>query len=88
MAPGKKVRLKDHDTGWAQNEELKDIGKDTLKKEAKKILEKNVADLAEAQELLWASDTYALLIILQGTDCRRKGRNNKTCDVRCEPPRM
>ncbi len=90
MAPGTKVRLKDHDTGWAQNEELKDIGKDTLKKEAKKILEKNIGDLTEAQELLWASDTYALLIILQGMDAAGKdgiikhvmsGVNPQGCDV-------
>ena len=26
--PEKKVRLKDHDTGWAQNEEFKEFGKD------------------------------------------------------------
>ena len=30
LQPGKKVRLKDHDTGWAQTKELKEFGKDAV----------------------------------------------------------
>jgi hypothetical protein len=27
VPPGKKFRLKDHDTGWAQTREMKELGK-------------------------------------------------------------
>jgi PPK2 family polyphosphate:nucleotide phosphotransferase len=69
---GKKVKLDDYETGWAQNEEMKKAGKEALKEDAKKLLEKNIRDLAKAQELLWASDTYSLLIVLQGMDAAGK----------------
>jgi hypothetical protein len=65
LKPGKKVRLKDHDTGWAQTKELKELGKDVVKDRAREILDKNLEDLAEAQKLLYADDRYALLIVLQ-----------------------
>jgi PPK2 family polyphosphate:nucleotide phosphotransferase len=72
LQPGKKVRLKDHDTGWAQTKELKELGKDVVKDRAKEILDKNLEDLAEAQELLYADDRYALLIVLQAMDAAGK----------------
>jgi PPK2 family polyphosphate:nucleotide phosphotransferase len=72
VTPGKDVRLKDHDTGWAQTKELKDLGKDAVKERTKEILEKNLADLAEAQELLYADDRYAVLIVLQALDAAGK----------------
>jgi PPK2 family polyphosphate:nucleotide phosphotransferase len=72
LKPGKKVRLKDHDTGWAQTEELKELGKDAVKERTKEILDKNLEDLAEAQELLYADDRYAILIVLQAMDAAGK----------------
>src|SRR5262245_20448166 len=54
LKPGKKVRLKDHDTGWAQTKELKELGKGAVKDRAREVLDKNLEDLAEAQELLYA----------------------------------
>ena len=36
------------------------------------MLARGVEDLSEAQELLWASDTYALLIVLQAMDAAGK----------------
>jgi PPK2 family polyphosphate:nucleotide phosphotransferase len=72
LKPDKKVRLKDHDTGWAQTEELKELGKDAVKERSKEILDKNLEDLAEAQELLYADDRYALLIVLQAMDAAGK----------------
>src|SRR6516162_3353015 len=72
LQPGKKVRLKDHDTGWAQTKELKELGKDVVKDRAREILDKNLEDLAEAQELLYADDRYALLIVLQAMDAAGK----------------
>jgi PPK2 family polyphosphate:nucleotide phosphotransferase len=72
LQPGKKVRLKDHDTGWAQTKELKELGKDVVKDRAREILDKNLEDLAGAQELLYADDRYAVLIVLQAMDAAGK----------------
>jgi PPK2 family polyphosphate:nucleotide phosphotransferase len=69
---GKKLRLKDHNPGWKQSEEFKDFGKDALKERAKQTLEQNLADLAEAQNLLYADDRYSLLIVLQAMDAAGK----------------
>ena len=72
VSPGRKVSLKRFDTGWAQDDELKNVGKDALKERAAEILEANRAALAESQELLWASNLYSLLIVLQGMDTSGK----------------
>lgn len=72
VRPGEKVRLKDRDTGWAPHEELKKMEKEEVRERADAVLEKNLAELRVAQELLWASDTYSLLIILQGMDAAGK----------------
>ncbi len=72
LEPGKKVRLRDHDAGWAQTKELKVLGKDAVKERAKEILDQNLKDLAGAQDLLYADGRYAVLIILQGMDASGK----------------
>lgn len=72
VPPGKKVRLKDYDPGWAQTKELKELGKNEIRERAKAILDKNLKDLAEAQELLYADDRYALLVVLQAMDAAGK----------------
>jgi PPK2 family polyphosphate:nucleotide phosphotransferase len=87
---GKKVRLAEWDTGWAQTEELAALGKDVVKRSARAILARNLEQLAEAQELLWADDRYALLIVLQALDAAGKdgtikhvmsGVNPQGCEV-------
>ena len=70
--PGEKFRLADHDPTWMGTEEMKVLGADKLKKEAKRILERNQDSLSEAQELLYASDTYSLLLIFQAMDAAGK----------------
>jgi PPK2 family polyphosphate:nucleotide phosphotransferase len=67
-----KIRLKDFDTGWAQNEKAKFLGKAKLKEMANALLEQNRRELAKAQELLYANNTHALLVILQGMDAAGK----------------
>jgi PPK2 family polyphosphate:nucleotide phosphotransferase len=69
---GKRVRLKDHNPGWKQTEEFKDFGKDALKERAKESLGQNLKDLSEAQNLLYADDRYAVLIVLQAMDAAGK----------------
>jgi PPK2 family polyphosphate:nucleotide phosphotransferase len=72
VEPGAKIRLEDWKTGWAQNEEAIFLGKGELKERAQRLLDENRAQLAEAQELLYANHTYAILIILQGRDAAGK----------------
>jgi len=75
VPPGKKINLIDYDPGWLPKwAETKGDGKrkKAIKKEALGVLEKNKQKLAAMQELLWASDTYSMLIILQGMDAAGK----------------
>jgi PPK2 family polyphosphate:nucleotide phosphotransferase len=72
VAPGKGIRLKNFETGWAQNEELKIHEKDEVRERAAEILEANRLTLASSQELLWANNTHSVLIVLQGMDTAGK----------------
>jgi PPK2 family polyphosphate:nucleotide phosphotransferase len=69
---GKKVRLKDYNPGWKQSAEFEDFGKDALKERAKEALERNLAELEEAQGLLYADDRYAVLVVFQAMDAAGK----------------
>ena len=72
VAVGKKLRLKDYDPGWTPLEEGTAQDEDAAKEQAHKELERTLADLAEAQELLYANDTYAVLALFQGMDAAGK----------------
>jgi PPK2 family polyphosphate:nucleotide phosphotransferase len=69
VAPDTKVRLKDYDPGWAGDS---DIPKAERKELAGKILTQDVSALAEAQEMLYADDSWALLVIFQAMDAAGK----------------
>src|SRR4051794_20623328 len=69
VSAGKRVRLKDFDPSWAGD---KDVPKAQRKAIAEKHLTEDTAALAEAQELLYASDTWAVLVILQAMDAAGK----------------
>src|SRR4051794_16119710 len=62
---GKVFHLKDYNPGWSQTEEMEELGKDEIKERARRALEQNLADLAQAQDLLYADDRYSVLIVLQ-----------------------
>ena len=51
---------------------MEELGKDAVKERARQILDQNLADLAEAQELLYADDRYAVLIVFQAMDAAGK----------------
>jgi PPK2 family polyphosphate:nucleotide phosphotransferase len=72
VPPGTRVHLEDYDPGWAQTEELEKLGKAKAKERAAAILERSRAELAAVQELLYAADTYAILIVLQAMDAAGK----------------
>ncbi|PYS29413.1 MAG: hypothetical protein DMF75_17330, partial [Acidobacteria bacterium] len=64
VPPGKKIRLKDFDPGHT--------GKYQSKDEACEKLEADICRLAEYQDVLYAQNTYALLIIFQAMDAAGK----------------
>jgi PPK2 family polyphosphate:nucleotide phosphotransferase len=72
VAPGTKVHLKDHDPAWTFRTELKGASGDEVKKQSKRILKDNLAQLEQAQELLFASCSHAVLIVLQAMDAGGK----------------
>lgn len=69
VQPGKKFRLKDHDPEWAGDE---DRPKSERKKIAQELLSEDVSALSAAQELLYASDTWSILLIFQAMDAAGK----------------
>ena len=90
VPPKSKVRLKDHDPAWAGGSEAKQLRGDSVKEKAKIILDDTIADLAAAQELLYADDRHAVLIVLQAMDAAGKdgiikhvmsGLNPQGCEV-------
>jgi PPK2 family polyphosphate:nucleotide phosphotransferase len=72
VEPSTQVRLKDHDTKWILRHELGAGSDEAVKDQAKKILRDNLDRLARAQELLYASSSHAVLIILQAMDAAGK----------------
>ena len=68
---GVRIRIKDYDTAYVPDE-LKDLAKDKVKERAQEFLRENLDELAEAQELLWASDTHSVLVVLQAMDAAGK----------------
>lgn len=69
VRPGKKFRLKDHDPGWEGDEK---IPEERRRQFAESLLSQDVTELAEAQELLYAANTYSLLVVFQALDAAGK----------------
>src|SRR4029078_3373545 len=69
ITEGKKFKLKDHDPSWAGD---KDIAKAERRDFAEKTLSEDVASLATAQDVLYASDTWSILVVLQAMDAAGK----------------
>ena len=70
--PGEKVNLKRIDTGGIPGKDQKTAGRETVKERAEDLLEASRVTLAQSQEILWASNNYSILIILQGMDTAGK----------------
>ena len=66
---GKPFHLADHDPRWAGDEEIPEKKR---KQRAKEILKQSKADLAETQELLYAADSWSMLVIFQAMDAAGK----------------
>jgi PPK2 family polyphosphate:nucleotide phosphotransferase len=72
VEPGTNAGLADRDPAWTGVPGYEGLSQKELQAEARTVLERGIEELAEAQELLWASDTYALLIVLQAMDAAGK----------------
>jgi PPK2 family polyphosphate:nucleotide phosphotransferase len=90
VRPGRRFRLKDHDPGWAGDDELRQLKSDQLKDRAREFIERNLEALGDAQERLYANDVYAVLVVLQAMDAAGKdgmikhvmsGLNPQGCQV-------
>lgn len=64
-----KFRLKDHDPGWNGDEKLSEAERKAM---AEKALTDGVEEFSEAQNLLYASDTWSVLVIFQAMDAAGK----------------
>jgi PPK2 family polyphosphate:nucleotide phosphotransferase len=87
ITEGKKFQLKDHDPSWAGD---KDVAKAERRDFAEKTLSEDVASLAAAQDVLYASDSWSILVVLQAMDAAGKdgiikhvmsGTNPQGCQV-------
>jgi PPK2 family polyphosphate:nucleotide phosphotransferase len=72
VVPRTKANLTKRDTRWSGGGEFDQLSKRELNTAAKEILARGVERLQNAQELLWASDTYALLVVFQAMDAAGK----------------
>jgi len=90
VRPGEPASLASRSTAGTKTRWLDPTGPTSQKELAERDLESFRAELAEAQELLYASKTYALLVILQALDAAGKdgtikhvmsGVNPQGCEV-------
>ena len=90
VEPGKRIDLKDYPTNWEDPEKFSMNGSRLSKENADELLNKSQKELSKMQEVLWASNKYSLLIILQGMDAAGKdgiikhvmsGANPQGCEV-------
>jgi PPK2 family polyphosphate:nucleotide phosphotransferase len=72
VKPGTKAALDDRDPAWTGGPDFQALSETELKAEAKRVLARGVEELSEAQELLWASDTSAVLVVFQAIDAAGK----------------
>ena len=90
VKPGSKAKLADRDTAWAGIGGSKGLAKDVAKQQAREALAHDLAELTKAQDLLYASASRSVLIVLQAMDAAGKdgtikhvmsGVNPQSCRV-------
>jgi PPK2 family polyphosphate:nucleotide phosphotransferase len=72
VTPGTRAAIADRDPRWSGGPDYEGLTQEELEAEAKAVLARGVEDLSKAQELVWASNTYALLVVLQAMDAAGK----------------
>ena len=72
VAPGSPADLAGRDSQWTGGGEYDDLSAAELTSAAKRKLHEGIEQLKDAQELLWADDTYAVLLVFQAMDAAGK----------------
>ena len=72
VTPGEAAALTNRDPGWSGGSEFPELAAEAVEQRAKDAIAQGTAELSDAQELLWASDRYALLVVLQAMDAAGK----------------
>jgi PPK2 family polyphosphate:nucleotide phosphotransferase len=72
VEPGTEANIAGRDPAWTGGPEFEQLSERQLSHTAKALLANGVEELAKAQELLWASDTNALLVVFQALDAAGK----------------
>src|SRR3954468_1662589 len=72
VRPGEAAGLAARDPSWTGGPEFPELADDERQQRAIDARRQGSAELSEAQELLWASDRYALLVVLQAMDAAGK----------------
>jgi PPK2 family polyphosphate:nucleotide phosphotransferase len=69
---GQKLQLAKSPTTLKGTKQMRELGRQRLKARAEQVLKLNLERLAQAQELLWASDTWSVLVVFQAMDAAGK----------------
>lgn len=69
VKPGRAFRLADCDPAWAGDDTIPEKRRRDF---AEEVLSAGVAEVAKMQELLWAADTWSVLVIFQAMDAAGK----------------
>jgi PPK2 family polyphosphate:nucleotide phosphotransferase len=72
VEPGTDANIAGRDPAWTGGPEFEQLAAGELSATAKALRDRGVKELSEAQELLWASDTYAVLVVFQAIDAAGK----------------
>ena len=76
VEPGTEANIAGRDPAWTGGPEFEQLSERQLSHTAKALLANGVEELAKAQELLWASDTNALLVVFQALDAAGQERGD------------
>ncbi len=69
VKPGAAIRLRDYDSGWAGDP---DRPKEERRQLAEELLTQDVSELQKAQDVLYASNSWSILVVLQAMDAAGK----------------
>ncbi len=72
VAPGSPANLRGRETRWAGKGEFASLSAEELSTTAKNVLAEGIEELKDAQELLWATNRHALLLVFQAMDAAGK----------------
>jgi PPK2 family polyphosphate:nucleotide phosphotransferase len=72
VEPGTEANIAGRDPAWNGGPEFEELSAKELSHTAKALLHDGIKELSKAQELLWASDTYAVLVVFQALDAAGK----------------